>query len=60
MVGPIITDLTTLTVYHYFGKDKVGGIDIVSDDLLVFVTDRNRILKLLVAYAGVQAVEYNH
>ena len=41
-VDPAVTDLTTLPVNHFFGKDEVGRIELVSDDLLVFVTDRNR------------------
>lgn len=41
-VDPTVADLNTLPVNHFFGKDEVGRIELVSDDLLVFVTDRNR------------------
>ena len=36
-VDPTVADLTTFPVNHFYGKDEVGGIEIVSDDLLVFV-----------------------
>ena len=46
-VDPTVADLTTFPVNHFFGKDEVGGIEIISDDLLVFVTDRNRTINFL-------------
>ena len=46
-VYPTLAYFTTLPVNHFYGKDKVGGIEIISDDLLVFVTDRNRTINFL-------------
>ena len=40
-VDPTITDPTTLPVNHFFRKDEVSRVEFVSDDLIVFVTDRN-------------------
>ena len=46
-VDPTVADLTAFPVNHFFGKDEVGGIEVISDDPFVFVTDRNRTLDFL-------------
>ena len=46
-VDPTVADLTTFPVNHFYGKDEVGGIEIISDDPFVFVTDRNRTIDFL-------------
>ena len=49
-VDPTVADLTTLPVNHFFRKDEVGRIEIVSDDLPPFVTDRNRTIDFLLPW----------
>ena len=46
-VDPTVADLTAFPVNHFFGKYEVGGIEIVSNDLLVFAAVRNRTVDFL-------------